>query len=232
MKLKIQFGEATRFDEPHQINSMSDAATNLCAVPALRKKCLRQRIREMSPFDGASKVRRTHPLTCFRVIGVPGEALDPIGRYSFDIAKLLWVKQVAKAREMADLNWEKAINVAWQHLKNWRCPVCGGLKKRTRDETCGPICGRNASANAIRQRNGAIILRMSVRNRDKFSGRSYRGNKLREAQLECLQRALVKHAGNVSATARHLGLSRSVCQYYIRKFGGLGNGLPWKSRAD
>jgi len=192
-------------------------------LPVLRKRGLRQRVRDLAGLYESSRVSRARPLTCFRVIGVPFELLDPIRPETFDAARERWIKTVTDARERGDVNLEKAVNVAWQHLKNWKCAVCGGLKNRTRAQTCGSICGRKLSVNAIRKQNGAIVLR--------WDGQRYQ-NKMQEvearAKFSILRETLARNGGNVSATARELRLSRNTCQYYIRKFGGLSQGLPWK----
>jgi hypothetical protein len=186
------------------------------AQALVKGKYVRRRIHFMAQKRDWGRMR---PATCFRIIGLPEAGIFPITARTFEAARALWIRSSVEARANGDHEREVAINVAWQHLKNWHCRVCGGLKKRTRNESCGWQCATKARASAIRRRNGPIIVRLD-RNGRGLTGRSYRGHALRQAQVTVLKNALDRNNQNVAATARDLRMSYGTLKYYIRKFGG------------
>ncbi len=186
----------------------------------VRTKYLRGRIRHLARTRDWGRMR---PLTCFRILGLDGAAISPITAQSFDLARSRWIAVVTHCRETGDGEHERAANLAWQHLKNWRCPVCGGLKPRIRNASCGQVCGDKLRRATRLKKLGPVILRMQARSAA-LTGNRYGGHALRRAQLTTLRNALEKCGHCVADTARELGMSYGTVKYYIRKFGGYING--------
>jgi len=180
----------------------------------VRRKTLRRAIKRFATTQDFGCAR---PKLCFQIIGLSLPQYTPITPQTFEIARKMWVNEARLAREQGDKQREVAINIAWQHLKNWRCPVCGGLKSRTRSVTCGGVCGRKMSANAIRRIKGPIILKFNPKT-SRATGSTYEGNGLRRAQFEMLKRTLEDCEGCVAEAARQLNMSYGTIKYYIRKF--------------
>lgn len=171
----------------------------------LRTKYLRNRAR-------LDEWKRPRPKTCFAVFGIN----PPFTPESFDLARKQWISMARDYRTQQATDAEKTANIAWQHLKNWQCPVCRGLKRRTKTQTCGKICGDKLGKQTRAQRLGPIVVRL---------GKSrYRGHALRRAQVTTLRNALEKCGHCVADTAKELGMSYSTLKYYIRKFGGYVEG--------
>jgi hypothetical protein len=183
---------------------------------AIRRKQLNRKIRYLASLRDAGRMR---PAMCFRLLGLPLDAYTPITPRSFAIARNMWLRESAVVREAGDKEREVAINIAWQQLKNWKCTVCGGVKHRTRDETCGGECARKLRCKSIRKIKGPIILRLHKKTGTE-TGNSYQGHGLRQAQLNALRNALKKHDGCVADAARELGMAYGTMKHYIRKFGG------------
>ncbi len=180
----------------------------------VRKKSVRQAVKRFSARMDFGRVR---PKRCFEIIGLKPEQYTPITSQSFEIARKIWIMSARLARESGDTDLERAVNIAWQHLKNWRCPLCGGVKSRTRTATCGAVCGRRYGAKAIRRQRGPIILQFDPKSGAK-TGRNYQGNGLRRAQFDMLKRTLEACDGCVAEAARRLGMNYGTIKYYIRKF--------------
>jgi len=182
----------------------------------LRTKYLRRRARWLAQSGDWGRMR---PLTCFKLLGLEDQEVNPITPQSFAAARLRWISLARDYRESGETDYEKAANIAWQHLKNWRCPVCGGVKSRVRSRSCGQACGNKLRRETRLKRLGPVVLRMEARSSGLTGGR-YRGHALRQAQLKALSKALEKCSHCVAETARELGMSYGTLKYYIRKFGG------------
>lgn len=161
---------------------------------------------------------RTRPITCFRILGVPEPFLDPVIPAAFDKARERWVAANWEARTAGDAEMERAINLAWTHLKNWRCAICGGLKKHTRHETCGPACGSKLRVKSMRRVYGDVVLPDTA---EAVSGSIFFGKALRRAQLRAVRQALDVNNFSMTRTGRQLGISARSLRYYIAILGGI-----------
>lgn len=191
---------------------------SLSHPPALLSVAKRKRLKQQGKgLVAQGMYNRARPETCFLLLGVPSYMLAPIMPQTFNHARQLWLEKVSEARVNQDSSEETMLNLAWSRLKDWRCSFCGGLKQRTRNETCSDRNCNTRARVAGARRKRPLVLKMH--RRSKKGTVSVLGNGLRDAQASALKHAILESEGNLSEAARRLNMSYQTLKYYMRKFG-------------